>query len=85
MHYVTRICHQMQKHKFNVTRADALFFEAAQVPPEHETLCVDVLRRRGGNALCDPQIPPDAKTQVYDKLSRSIFVESIVVPHMQEI
>jgi hypothetical protein len=45
MHYVTRICHQMQKHKFNVTRADALFLEAAQVPPEHETLCVDVLCR----------------------------------------
>jgi hypothetical protein len=36
MHYVARISHQMQKHKIDVTCADALFMETAQGPPEHE-------------------------------------------------
>jgi hypothetical protein len=37
----------MQKHKFDVTRADALFMETKPVPPEHEKLCENISRRRG--------------------------------------
>jgi hypothetical protein len=47
MHYMTRICHRMQKHKFDVTCPNALFMEAAPVPLEHEKLCVDVSCPRG--------------------------------------
>jgi hypothetical protein len=36
MHYVTRISHRMQKHKFGVTGPGALFLESKPVPPKHE-------------------------------------------------
>jgi hypothetical protein len=35
-------------------------------------------------ALRDPLIPPDAKTQVWRKVSRRVFVESVAVPPEQE-
>jgi hypothetical protein len=44
MHYVTRRSHQMQKHKFRVKCPGMLFMETASSPPEHENLCIDVLR-----------------------------------------
>jgi hypothetical protein len=34
----------MQKHKFGVTSSEALFMKTAPGPPEHEKLCVDILR-----------------------------------------
>jgi hypothetical protein len=46
MHYVTRISHRMQKHKFGITYPEALFVKSVPVPPEHEKLCVDVSRPR---------------------------------------
>jgi hypothetical protein len=36
MHYVTRISHRMQKHKFGITCPDAHFVESLLVSPEHE-------------------------------------------------
>jgi hypothetical protein len=47
MHYVTRICHRMRKHKFDVTHADELLMDKEPVPPEHEKLCVDVSHHGG--------------------------------------
>jgi hypothetical protein len=47
MLYVTRISHQMQRHKFNISCPDTLFMEMAAVPPEHEKWCIEVLRPTG--------------------------------------
>jgi hypothetical protein len=44
MHYVTRICHRMLKHKFGITCPDALFVESVPVTSENDKKCVDVLR-----------------------------------------
>jgi hypothetical protein len=43
MHYVTRISHRMQKHKFGETCSVVLLVESVPVPAEHEKYCVDVL------------------------------------------
>jgi hypothetical protein len=61
MHYVTRGSHRMQKQKFGVMCPDALIVKSVLVPPEHEKLCQLFMPRTHRNALCDPQIPPDAK------------------------
>jgi hypothetical protein len=37
-----------------------------------------------GNALRDPQIPLDAKTQVWRNVPRRPFVESVLVPPKNE-
>jgi deoxyribose-phosphate aldolase len=42
MHYVTRLCHQMQKHKFNVMCASTCFVESVTVSLEHEKECTDI-------------------------------------------
>jgi hypothetical protein len=44
MHYVTHRYHWMQKHKFGVTYPSVVFVKFVLVPPEHEKLCVDILR-----------------------------------------
>jgi hypothetical protein len=44
MHYVTHRSHRMQKHKFSITCPIALVVKSIQVPPQHEKLCIDVLR-----------------------------------------
>jgi hypothetical protein len=36
MHYVTRISHRMQKHKFGITSTGTIFVESVPVPSEHE-------------------------------------------------
>jgi hypothetical protein len=46
MHYVTRISHGMQKHKFDVT-CPALFMETAPVPPQNQKYFIDVSCPRG--------------------------------------
>jgi hypothetical protein len=36
MHYVARITHWMQKHKFGITCPSVLFVESVTVPPKKE-------------------------------------------------
>jgi hypothetical protein len=51
-----------------------LMFYEHQHLPEHEQWCVDISRPgRTMNALRDPQIPLDAKTQVRHNVSRRAF------------
>jgi hypothetical protein len=59
----------------------ALFSETASGPPEHEELCVDVsCHGQTGNALRDPQIPPDTKAKIWHNVSRRDFYENRTRP-----
>jgi hypothetical protein len=40
--------------------------------------------RTHSNALCDPQIKPDAKTEVWLNVTRCTFLESVLVSHEHE-
>jgi hypothetical protein len=74
IHYVTSRSHQMQKHEFGIRCSSMLFMQTAPVPPEHEKSCVDVSRPGCmGNTQRDPQMPPNAKTQVRRNISLSAF------------
>jgi hypothetical protein len=72
-HYVTRRSHQTQKHKFGVTCPGAPFEQIALGPPEHENKFVTFRALDHQNALRDPQIALDAKTQVQRNVSRHTF------------
>jgi hypothetical protein len=68
----------MQKHKFSVTYPGALLYKPHWALPRMKTVCQRIMIRTHQNALCDPQIPMDAKTQVRHHVSRySFFQESI--------
>jgi hypothetical protein len=65
---------------FSITCRGALFVESVPVLPR----ALKIVHRRfaprtNRNALCDPQIPPDAKTQVRCNVFQCIFVKSIPV------
>jgi hypothetical protein len=64
MHYVTRRSHRMQKHKFGVMCPDALFVESIQTHVGMKIVRRTFAPQTHQNALCDPQIPPNAKTHV---------------------
>jgi hypothetical protein len=62
-----------------------LMFYEHQHPPEHEQWCVDVsCPGRTLNALCDPQIPLDAKTQVRITCPDALFRENAPGPPEHE-
>jgi hypothetical protein len=74
MHYVTRRSHRMQKHKFPVMWPNTLFYGIRTEP----TRAWKIMRRHftprpHPNALCDPPIDSDAKTQVRRNMSRCEF------------
>jgi hypothetical protein len=65
IHNMTRRSHRMQQHKFGITCPGALYMETALSPPIMKN-CASMFRAQTHqNALCDPQIPPDQKTQVH--------------------
>jgi hypothetical protein len=66
MQYVTHRLHWIGKHKSGITCPSTLFVKSVPVAPEHEKLCIDVFTAWSQwNALFDPHIPLDAKTQVW--------------------
>jgi hypothetical protein len=80
MHCMTRISDRMQKHKFALTCPVALFVESILIRPEHEKQCRCLTPRTLWTVLRDPQIPPNAKTQVRLNVPRHAFLESVPVP-----
>jgi hypothetical protein len=80
MHYVTRRSHLMQKHKFGVTCSGTLFVKSVPVPHEHEKNESSFRACMHHDALCDPQIKPDAKTQVQCNLSRHALYGNLTGP-----
>jgi hypothetical protein len=73
MHYVTRISHRMQKHKFGVMCPGTLFVETAPGPPEHEKLCIDISRPDAHKCTTWPKDRTGCKTQVRRNVSRRAF------------
>jgi hypothetical protein len=64
----------MQKHKFGVTCLDALSLKSVSVTPEQKKIVHQHFAPRMlHNAQCDPQISPDAKTQVRHNVSQRTF------------
>jgi hypothetical protein len=66
MQYVTHGSHRFEKHKFGVTCPDAIFVESVPVPLTMKIVRQSFMARTPPprNALRDPQMPLDAKTQV---------------------
>jgi hypothetical protein len=58
--------------------------DTASGPPEHEKYSVDVGTPTYQIALCDPQIPLEAKTQVQRNVSRALFMEITPSPPKHE-
>jgi hypothetical protein len=79
MHYVTSRSHRMQKHMFGVTCPNALLVKSILEPPSMKNSASTCHARMHQNALCDPQIPRDAKTQVQHNMCRRSFMESLLV------
>jgi hypothetical protein len=85
MHYVTRISHQIQKHKFGITCPSSLFVESVPVPPKHEKLRINVLHS-GHNKM--PYVTCRTHRMQKHKLALTCpvtaFVESVPVPREHE-
>jgi hypothetical protein len=74
MHYMTNRSRWMQKNMFGMTCPEALFVTPVPVPPKPEKIvCRRFAPRTLWNALCDPQIPSDAKTKVQPIMSQHNF------------
>jgi hypothetical protein len=71
----------MQKHKFSVTCPGVLFMETVPDPTKHEKImCRRFAPQTQRNALHDPKIPLDAKTQVRRNVSQCAFYGNLTGP-----
>jgi hypothetical protein len=74
MLYVTHRSHQIQKHKFGITCPGGAFYGNRTGPTQlSKMVCRHLTPRTHRNALRDPQILPDAKTQVQHNVSWCAF------------
>jgi hypothetical protein len=70
---VTCKYHRMQKHKYDISCPDLFLWNPYCTHQSTKNSASMLRARRHRNALHDPQIAPDAKTQVRRKVSQRIF------------
>jgi hypothetical protein len=85
MHYITRMSHRIQKHKFGVTCPSALFAETVSGAPDHEKCCFDVLRSGRTGMHYVTRISHRMQKHKFDiTCPDALFVESIPIQFMHE-